>query len=166
MMLNTSCGQACFALLWILDHMCRRSTASLQCGPEACKWFFKFVKDSFTIVKNSRNLPFCGSPVGFCWQICVRRSRRTRVWFPRDGFASCGSEGSTGLGSRDHTGRKWKDAHLCESWRKYVIEWWDIEILEALLLPLMADKVGLSSKGRIALVALEWFGVKLGEKVR
>ena len=30
----------------------------------------------------------------------------------------------------------------------------------------MADKVGLSSKGRIALVALEWFGVKLGEKVK
>ena len=30
----------------------------------------------------------------------------------------------------------------------------------------MADKVGLSSKGRIALVALEWFGVQLGEKVR
>lgn len=27
--------------------------------------------------------------------------------------------------------------------------------------PLMADKVGLSSKGRIALVALEWFGVQL-----
>ena len=57
------------------------------------------------------NLPFCGSPVDSYWQICARSSHRTRACFPRDDFASCESEDSTGLEIRDHTGRIWKDVH-------------------------------------------------------